>query len=210
MTIYAYNLIYLNKAAKTIGNMLHGAVIEYGYDGKEFLRLFIQSEIAEMVEEGNPKYIAGRSGLELLTEVIERTSGTEMKQNVMESYSRSDVYWVGWILAQYQWYSRRSFRDILETVSYEEFLVLYDTLHEVDVRKACEVLDMHFLGKECKLKTMRRRCGLTQEEVSLLSEVSLNTIRAYERKSKDIKKAQADIVLRLANALKCNIEDILE
>lgn len=210
MTIHAYNPTYLSKAAKTLGNMLHGAVLEFGYDGREFLQLFIQSEIAEQVEDGNPKYIAGRSGLELFTEVIERTSGSQTKHSVLESYHRSDVYWVGWILAHYQWYSRRSFRDILEVVSYDELLGLYDTLHEADVRKAYEVLDMHFISKECKLKTMRKRCGLTQEELSILSEVSLNTIRAYERKSKDIKKAQADIVLRLVSTLRCNIDDILD
>lgn len=210
MTIHAYNPIYLSKAAKNLGNMLHGAVLEFGYDGSEFLHLFIQSKIAEQVEEGNPKYIAGKSGLELLTEVVERTTGKQMEHIVMEAYDRTDVYWVGWLLAHYQWYSSRSFRDILEVVSYDDLLGLYDTLHEADVRKAYEVLDMHFINKECKLKTMRKRCALTQEELSILSEVSLNTIRAYERRSKDIKKAQADIVLRLVSALRCNIDDILD
>ena len=36
-----------------------------------------------------------------------------------------------------------------------------------------------------------------------------NTIRAYERKAKDIRKAQMDIVLRLTDGLQCRIEDIL-
>lgn len=63
--------------------------------------------------------------------------------------------------------------------------------------------------KESKLKTVRKCCGLTQEELSVRSGVSLNTIRAYERKAKDIKKAQMDIVLRLSDGLQCRIEDIL-
>ena len=37
----AYNYIYLSKAAKTVGNMLHDAVAEFGYRGGDFLRLFI-------------------------------------------------------------------------------------------------------------------------------------------------------------------------
>ncbi len=38
--------------------MLHDAVLEFGYSGKDFLRLFIQSGIAEQLESGNPKYAA--------------------------------------------------------------------------------------------------------------------------------------------------------
>lgn len=210
MTTPAYNPIYLSKAAKAIGNMLHGAVLEFGYDGDAFLRLFIQSGIAEQIEIGNPKYIAGKSGLELLSEVLERTTGKQTERTVIEAYDRSDVYWVGWVLAHYQWYSGRSFRDILEAVPYDALLGLYDTLHEADVQKAYEVLDAHFEGAECKLKTTRNRCGITQEELANLSGVSLNTIRAYERRSKDIRKAQTDIVLRLASALKCDMTDILD
>lgn len=210
MTTPAYNPIYLSKAAKAIGNMLHGAVLEFGYDGDAFLRLFIQSGIAEQIEIGNPKYIAGKSGLELLSEVLERTTGKQTERTVIEAYDRSDVYWVGWVLAHYQWYSGRSFRDILEAVPYDALLGLYDTLHEADVQKAYEVLDAHFEGAECKLKVTRNRCGITQEELANLSGVSLNTIRAYERRSKDIRKAQTDIVLRLASALKCDMTDILD
>ena len=51
---------------------------------------------------------------------------------------------------------------------------------------------------------------MTQEELAHESGVSLNTIRAYERKSKDINKAQIDIVLRLAKALRCDITELLD
>ena len=208
---HAYNPIYLNKAARSLGNMLHDAVLEYGRDSNEFLQQFIQTDIAKEIEAGNPKYLAGKSGHELFADVTEATTGTPLVLNiVIETYERSNVYWVGWILAHYQWYSGRSFRDILDTISYDDLLCLYDTLHEADVQKSYEVLDYHFIHTESKLKTIRRRCGLTQEELAELSEVSLNTIRAYERKAKDINKAQADIILRLAGALKCEMRDILE
>lgn len=210
MTTPAYNPIYLSKAAKAVGNMLHDAVLEFGYDGSDFLRLFIQSDIAEQIENGNPKYVAGKSGIELFTEVIERTTSKQIDSAVIETYDRSDVYWVGWVLAHYQWYSGRSFRDILEAVNYDELLGLYDTLHEADIQKSYEVLDAHFDRSESKLKLVRKRCGITQEELSDLSGVSLNTIRAYERKAKDINKAQADIVVRLAGALKCDMSDMLD
>ena len=60
------------------------------------------------------------------------------------------------------------------------------------------------------LKAARKRAGLTQEELSERSGVSLSALRAYERRGKDLSRAQAETVLRLANALKCEIPDILD
>ena len=210
MTTHAYSQLYLNKASRAVGNMLHDAVIEFGMDGDDFLKRFIQSDVAEEIESGNPKYIAGKSGLELFLEVMEKTTGKTYDTELIESYERSPVYWVGWMLTHYQWYSGRTFKSILDTVPYNELLGLYGTLHEADIEKSYEVLDAHFEKSESKLKTARKHCGLTQEELALESGVSLNTIRAYERKGKDINKAQFDIVLRLAKALKCDITELLD
>ena len=65
MTTHAYSQLYLSKASRAIGNMLHDAVVEYGINGTDFLRRFIQSDVARQFENGHPKYIAGKSGLEL-------------------------------------------------------------------------------------------------------------------------------------------------
>ena len=210
MTTHAYSPLYLSKASRAVGNMLHDAVIKFGMDGEDFLKRFIQSDVAEEIESGNPKYIAGKSGLELFLEVMEKTTGKAYDTNLIESYERSPVYWVGWMLTHYQWYSGRTFKSILDTVPYNELLGLYGTLHEADIEKSYEVLDAHFEKSESKLKTARKHCGLTQEELAGESGVSLNTIRAYERKGKDINKAQFDIVLRLAKALKCDITELLD
>ena len=210
MTTHAYSQLYLSKASRAVGNMLHDAVVGFGMDGEDFLKRFIQSDIAEEIESGNPKYIAGKSGLELFLEVMEKTTGKAYDTELIESYERSPVYWVGWMLTHYQWYSGRTFKSILDTVPYNELLGLYGTLHEADIEKSYEVLDAHFEKSESKLKTARKHCGLTQEELAHESGVSLNTIRAYERKGKDINKAQFDIVLRLAKALKCDITELLD
>ena len=210
MTTHAYSPLYLSKASRAVGNMLHDAVVEFGMDGEDFLKRFIQSDVAEEIESGNPKYIAGKSGLELFLEVMEKTTGKAYDTELIESYERSPVYWVGWMLTHYQWYSGRTFKSILDTVPYNELLGLYGTLHEADIEKSYEVLDAHFEKSESKLKTARKHCGLTQEELAHESGVSLNTIRAYERKGKDINKAQIDIVLRLAKALKCDITELLD
>ena len=210
MTTHAYSQLYLSKASRAVGNMLHDAVVGFGMDGEDFLKRFIQSDVAEEIESGNPKYIAGKSGLELFLEVMEKTTGKAYDTELIESYERSPVYWVGWMLTHYQWYSGRTFKSILDTVPYNELLGLYGTLHEADIEKSYEVLDAHFEKSESKLKTARKHCGLTQEELAHESGVSLNTIRAYERKGKDINKAQFDIVLRLAKALKCDITELLD
>lgn len=210
MTTHAYSQLYLSKSSRTVGNMLHDAVVEFGMDGGDFLERFIQSDIAEQFENGSPKYIAGKSGLELFMEVMEKTTGKTYDVEVVKSYDRSPDYWVGWMLTHYQWYSGRTFKSILDAVPYDELLGLYGTLHEADIQKSYEVMDMHFAACESRLKTLRRQCGLTQEALAKESGVSLNTIRAYERKSKDLGKAQIDIVMRLVKALKCEVTDLVE
>lgn len=210
MMTHAYSQLYLSKSSRAVGNMLHDAVCEFGMNGDDFLKRFIQSDIAEEIESGNPKYIAGKSGLELFLEVMEKTTGEAQDAELVESYERSPVYWVGWMLTHYQWYSGRTFKSIIDTVPYNELLGLYDTLHEADIEKSYEVLDVHFEKSESRLKTVRKRCGLTQEELADESGVSINTIRSYERKGKDINKAQFDIVLRLAKALKCDMIELLD
>ena len=210
MITHAYSQLYLSKTSRAIGNMLHDAVLEFGIDGTDFLKRFIQSNLAEQFENGNPKYIAGKSGLELFLEVIEKTTGETYNIELIESYERSDIYWVGWMLTHYQWYSGRTFKNILDTIPYDELLGLYGTLHEADIQKSYEVLDAHFLKSESKLKTARKHCRLTQEALANESGVSLNTIRAYERKSKDLNKAQFDIVMKLAKTLRCDISELLD
>ena len=210
MTTHAYSQLYLSKASSVIGNMLHDAVVVFGLDGTNFLNRFIQSGVAMQFESGNPKYIAGKSGLELFMEVMENTTGETVNAEPIENYEKSPAYWVGWMLTHYQWYSGHTFESILATVPYEELIGLYSTLHEADIQKSYEVLDAHFAKTESKLKTIRKLCGLTQEALARESGVSLNTIRAYERQSKDLNKAQFDTIVRFAKALKCNVSDLIE
>ena len=210
MTTRAYSPLYLAKASRAVGNMLHDAVLEFGMNGADFLKRFIQSDVAEQFENGNPKYIAGKSGLELFLEVMEKTTGETYDTDLIESYERSPEYWVGWMLTHYQWHSGRTFKSILDTVPYDELIGLYGTLHEADIQKSYDVLDAHFAQGESKLKIARKHRGLTQEALANESGVSLNTIRAYERKSKDLNKAQFDIVMKLAKALKCEVSELLE
>ena len=209
MMTHAYNPIYLNKASSAIGIMVHDAVNEFGCVGSEFLYRFACSQAAAEMEAGNPRYLMGRSGLELYLEVEEQTRGRQIITPPVDCSLKSKEYRAGWLLAQYQWYSCRTFRDILTAVTFEELADLSPALPGTDLKNIFDKIDEKFVSEESRLKRIRRGCGMTQEELSDLSTVPLSTIRAYERKAKDIKKAQADILLRLSSVLKCNMQDLL-
>lgn len=68
------------------------------------------------------------------------------------------------------------------------------------------------LRSECKtsLEWFRRSRDLTQNKLSELSGVNIRMIQHYEQGVKDINKAQGITLLKLARALECKIEDILE
>lgn len=209
MMTHAYNQIYLNKASASVGIMVHDAVNEFRCDAAEFLKRFAHSQAAAEMEAGNPRYLIGRSGLELYLEVEEQTTGRQIITPAVDCSMKSREYRAGWLLAQYQWYSGRTFRGILTAVTFDELADLSPALQSDDLKNIFDRLDEKFTSEESRLKRIRRGCGMTQEELSELSTVPLSTIRAYERKAKDIKKAQADILLRLCGVLKCNMQDLL-
>lgn len=63
---------------------------------------------------------------------------------------------------------------------------------------------------ETNLKHIRTAFGVTQKELAEMSGVSLRSIQMYEQRNKDINKAQSDSLYRLAKALGCLMEDLLE
>ena len=60
------------------------------------------------------------------------------------------------------------------------------------------------------LKQIRQRLKMSQAELSERSGVNVRMIQHYEQGVKDINKAQAITVYRLAEALKCTVEDLIE
>ena len=60
------------------------------------------------------------------------------------------------------------------------------------------------------LKRIRNEKNVTQKELSERSGISLQMISFYEQGVKDINKAQAITLYKIAQALECNIEDLLE
>lgn len=60
------------------------------------------------------------------------------------------------------------------------------------------------------LKQIRFKRGLIQTELAELSGVNLRVIQYYEQGYKDINKAQAITLYKIAQVLQCSIEDLLE
>ena len=60
------------------------------------------------------------------------------------------------------------------------------------------------------LKKIREEKNITQSQLAEASGVNLRILRYYEQGYKDINKAQAITLYKIAQALECKIEDLLE
>lgn len=60
------------------------------------------------------------------------------------------------------------------------------------------------------LKRIREDQNISQSKLSDMSGVNLQMIQKYEQGVKDINKAQGITLHKIAQALKCNIEELLE
>jgi len=209
---HAYRKTYLNKAAKNFGNMMDYAINDCDIDGCMFLHMFISSGLARQFENGNPKIIAGMNGADLAAEAITKTTGNAPKAVPVMTDYRSSEYWGGWALAHYQWYTARTFSSILRFMPFSDILNMYSTLHEADITKFYETADDIYkqARPQTNLKRIRETTGLSQSKLSAETNVSLHSIQMYEQRSKDINKAQALTVVKIARALGCEVEDLME
>ena len=208
----AYKETYLSRAAKNLGGMLDYAVNDCNLDGGLILHMFITSRLAEQFERGSPRIIAGMSGVELVVQAIEATTGIKPTAEPLERDYRTAEYWVGWALAHYQWYSCISFSSILRFLPFGDIARLYPTLHEADITKFYAVVDEIRTREfpQTNLKHFRETAGLSQSQLAEQSEVSLRSVQMYEQRNRDINKAQAITLARIARVLGCDVEDLLE
>lgn len=181
-------------------------------DIDEFWRLFISSGCAKSFGIGEPRVVSGMSGTELAWEVLEKVGIDSREMTAQIEYDRSREYWSGWILAYYQWYTGKSFKDIFERLPMSEVQRLYPTLHEASESKFVDVADkICFLeASDTKLKKIRKSSGYSQRELAEKSGVSIRMIQQYEIKAKDINKAAGETLMALSRVLGCAVEDLLE
>ena len=208
----AYQEIYLNKAQSVLGEAFDYAINACGISGNDFTKLFLVSSICSRIENGEPSYIAGKSGIEIVVEIVYQTMGKELTAEPPERLGRSKEYWIGWAIAYYQWYSCRKYSEIFKVFSFEDLQQMYYTLHEADITKFVDIVDGHMREyfSDTNLKRIRIAYGCTQSELAKKADVTLRSIQMYEQRNKDINKANADTVFRLAKALGCTMEDLIE
>lgn len=211
MMTHAYDEIYLDDAMETLGGAVEYATLFCKVDGQDFLDLFVASGIADEFGRGNVKFISGMSGIELARHILETCGKKASDLTEMPYIDYPPEYWVGWILAYYQWYTGKPFAAICKRISYETLDRLYGVLHEADPSKAVTVFDdIMTRDSETNLARLRKAKGLSQSQLAKASEVSVRSIQLYEQRQTDINNAQHNHLKALAKVLGCRVEDILE
>ena len=91
----AYNELYLDDAMANLGDMVEYAVCTLGYAPDDFFGWFISSGIASKFENGNPKYVAGMSGVELADAVLAAVNMQSERHHQPHLSSKGRV--LGWM-----------------------------------------------------------------------------------------------------------------
>ncbi len=208
----AYPETLLPNARSLLADAADYAVVDLGVPIDEFFSLFAASNWARRVERGDRSTVLGISGIELAQNVLAEKTGARNFKTARESLRRTKAYWTGWVLAYYQWRSNRTFREILSALPASTIEQMYGVYHEAPEERFAATADDILREKipETRLKRIRSAYGCSQSRLSEMSGVGLRSIQMYEQRRKDINKAEAESVLRLARALGCEIEDIME
>ena len=213
MATHAYQKFYLNDAQQNLAVMFDYAIRLLKYDGDQFFLYFIQSEVAQKFEHANPKYIAGMCGIELAQNVLTKI-GAAPKFPDEPKIELGKEFWLGWVLAYYQWYSGLKFSDLQEYGLVPSEILSRYILHEADISKFVSTANKIILANKAasptRLQKIRKARGLTQKELSELSGVSLRMIQLYEQRQNDINQASGQTINALARALCCNFYEIME
>lgn len=212
--MHAYSELYLDDAMHNLGDMVDYAVCDCGYDPDEFFGWFLFSGIASKFETGNPKYITGMSGVELAEAVLKATNLRLPGIAPTHRDFKGREYWAGWIMAYYQWHSGRRFADIVaDGLTLSTVFGMY-ILHEADnskfVESADAIIRRNKEARKSKLHTIRKARGFTQQQLSEASGVALRMVQLYEQQQNDLSKAQVNVVISLAKALGCEVEDLID
>lgn len=211
METRAYNQAYLEDAMASLGAMMDYAVNVCGEALSLFHARFLASGLAEAFSQGNPKYIAGMSGIELAMLVVKRTGEALPDREVFIDMG-SPEYWTGWTLAYLSWYLCMDF-DALQSrgVRIEDLRDRYPVLHEAGLTKSVEFATGRiddYQAERNLLKRARRNAGLTQRQLAGITGVPLRVIQSYEQGQRSLETAGMESVRRICRALGCRIEDI--
>lgn len=201
--IHAYNNELFYFVQQKVAAMFELAVNNEQIEIDKFANIFVSSKVCHAFEIGDPVFVLGKSANELLALVLDK----DPIDVEISSYG-SPEYWVGWVLSLTQWYLNKPYKILLETFPASKLLLKYFPYHEMDEMRIVE-LYQSMLPKNSKIKQLRKQSHLSQMELSILSNVPIRTIKAYEQGTVDIAKGQAETLYSLAKVLGCTIEDLI-
>lgn len=210
--IHAYDDQYLDDAMICLGEAMDYVANICQIEMDRFLELFIGTGYAEQFGAGVPKYVSGLSGTELAMDILTKSGIYNTFPQAKIEYSYSPQYWSGWILAYYQWYTGRSFKEIQKYITMQEIEKLYPTLHEASEKKFVDTVNRIIRKKNppTRLQVQRKISGYSQRELAEKVGVNLRTLQQYEIRAKDINRAAGSTLFSLAKVLGCRVENLLE
>lgn len=214
--IHAYDPIYLEQAMRTMGTMLDTAVLDLHMELSAFYRLFLATGIADRFASGEANLLAGKSGCELASLVLEEAYGEyhiiPSRQDLTYRFNRSPEYWTGWALSYFQWESGQAFSQIQRVVPINEIRGMYAPFHEMDIRQFSDKMYQlcHARQNETRLKRLRTYANLTQNALAEKTGIPLRTIQQYEQRQKNINRASGRYLRQFASVLNCRMEDLME
>ena len=62
---HAYQEMYLSNAQALLGDAFDYAINACGISGNDFVKLFSVSSVSKRIENGEPTYLAGKSGIDV-------------------------------------------------------------------------------------------------------------------------------------------------
>ena len=180
-----------------IGVYLHNIPID------QFANDFACSKIGKAFENMDPIYVMWKSSSELYGLMYDENPN---KKEVPSNHSPE--YWVGWVLGYAQCVIKKSYTTLIKIFPCSELINNYFPYHEMDINHIIGVFKEK-LKKHSPLKERRKMIGLSRKDLSLISNVPISSIKAYEEGKRDFGHASAYIVMVLARSLCCSIEDLI-
>lgn len=210
--IHMYNEVYLDEAKESLGIVIDYLAYYCKFSNKQIETTLINSKVLKQFLYGNPGYIAGKSGTELAELVASEVMDISTLERYEDTFEKTPEYWTGWILAEFCWYTCNDFSDVFYSLSYEDILRMYHPYHEMDTMHFIEDLYKRIRDnvEKTNLRIIREINELSQSQLAKKSGVSLRSIQLYEQRVNNIDKAQVHSLYKLAKALHCKIEDLLD
>lgn len=205
METRAYNKIYLEIAMQNLARAFDYAVNDAKFTLDEFIDMFITTGIAKKFLDGNPYYVAGMSGIELVKKVYYEATGHTLDIEPKFRQHRTQEYWLGYVIAYYFWYTNKNISKVRYFISFNDLLKMYSTYHEMDLSYFVDALDKKLSNNNLGLKHYRESANYSQSELASLTGIPVRTIQQYEQGRKDISKANWEYIKKIEKVLKIDM-----